>query len=168
MKTLGSLEETSATNAHILASGQGGHYIETALMALRDEMCHRGSTGLSQCVSGENSLSTPSTDLEKSWTWKPALLAKCPQSQWLAPLLSFELLFHAGVERCFLLACSLPSKCTLLGVQVMGWSSVTWTLFVPVCSELQTYWVQGFPILWLAWKCQGRCKFADCLARGSA
>lgn len=65
MQGLGNLVEISATSAHMPAAGQGGHYIETALMALRDEMGYRGSTGLSQCVSGENSLLTPSTALEK-------------------------------------------------------------------------------------------------------
>ena len=67
-QALGSLAEISATNACIPADGQGGHYTEVAQMALRDEMCHRESTGLSVCVcaSGENSSSTPSTALDKA------------------------------------------------------------------------------------------------------
>lgn len=46
-QALQSLAEISAASARIPAAGWGGHYTEAAQVALRDEMCHNGSIGLS-------------------------------------------------------------------------------------------------------------------------
>lgn len=64
VQALGSSAEISTTSACIPAAGWEGQYTGDAPVALRGEMCHRGSTGISQCVSGENSSSTPSAALE--------------------------------------------------------------------------------------------------------